>query len=253
MSYHDSEAVYRSVLEAFAELADTYDARMAGAPTLLLESTETLSALPDLTDATVADFGCGTGRYTLQMARMGARSVTGMDAVPEMLAIAERKIRRADDGDELPLRWVRADLTEPLPMDPEMFDAALCSLTLSFLPAIETAFVEMARTLKPSGTLVVSDYHPYVLAAARASSIAAGRYDKAPYLRFTTAGGEECRVPQTVRTFSELFTAARAAGLTLDHIAEPVADRRLANTYAGIRDMVGVPLALILRFRRAAG
>ena len=63
MPYSDDEAVYRTVLEAFAELADTYDARMAGTPTLLLESTETLSALPDLTDAAVADFGCGTGMH----------------------------------------------------------------------------------------------------------------------------------------------------------------------------------------------
>jgi hypothetical protein len=55
MISRDSEAVYRSAAEGFAELADTYDARMAGNPVLLLESTETLAALPDLTDVLAAD------------------------------------------------------------------------------------------------------------------------------------------------------------------------------------------------------
>jgi ubiquinone/menaquinone biosynthesis C-methylase UbiE len=250
MISRDSEAVYRSAAEGFAELADTYDARMAGNPVLLLESTETLAALPDLTDVLAADFGCGTGRYAIQMCRLGAARVTGIDLVPEMLTVAARKARRAPDGDSLPVRWEQADLTDALPFPDASLDAAVCALTLTFIADLTAAFARMARTLKRGGALVVSDYHPHGLCAARAASAAVGRNDYAPYLRFTTADGEECRVAQQVHRTADLFAAAKSAGLRLDHIAEPVCDRRLANTYAGLLNMIGVPLALVLRFKK---
>jgi ubiquinone/menaquinone biosynthesis C-methylase UbiE len=108
MTNYEDGGVYRAAAEAFGEMADTYDARMAGSPVFLLETTETLSALPDLTDAAVADFACGTGRYAIQAARMGARRVVGVDAAPEMLDFARRKVARLPDGPELPLEWAAA-------------------------------------------------------------------------------------------------------------------------------------------------
>lgn len=248
MTFRDSEAVYRSVAEGFAELANTYDARLSGNPVPLLESTETLAALPDLTEAAVADFGCGTGRYTIQMARLGAAEVTGVDLTQEMLVIAARKARRAPDGETLPIRWEQADLTQSLPFEEAVLDAAVCALVMTYIADPVSAFTEMARTLKPGGVLVVSDYHPHSLYTARAASAAVGRRDYAPYLRCTTASGEECRIARHIHRTADLFAASRSAGLRLDHIAEPLCDTRLANTYAGLREMVGVPLALVLRF-----
>jgi ubiquinone/menaquinone biosynthesis C-methylase UbiE len=246
MGDRDREAVYRSAAAGFAEMADTYDARLAGNPVYLLESTETRTALPDLDGASVADFGCGTGRYALSLSHLGAASVTGIDLSPDMLKVAARKARRA----ELGVRWEQGDITGALPVPDEAFDAAICALVLSFLPEVRPALTEMARTLRPGGTLIVSDYHPHGLLTARAASAAAGRRDHAPHLRFTTVDGVECRIAQTPHQVSDLFAAARAAGLTLEHMAEPVCDRRLANTHASLREMVGVPLALVLRFRR---
>jgi malonyl-CoA O-methyltransferase len=247
MGDRDSEAVYRPVAVGFAELADTYDARLAGNPLHLLESTEILAILPDLSGAQVADLGCGTGRHALTLARLGAASVTGIDLVPEMLKVASRKAHRA----EMEIRWTQGDLTGTLPISDGAFDVAVCPLVLSFLPEVRPAFAEMARILRPGGALVVSDYHPHGLHAARAASAAAGRRDHAPYLRFTTADGAECRIAQTPHRISDLFAAARAAGLILEHVAEPVCDRRLASAHTSLREMVGVPLTLILRFRRA--
>jgi len=248
--YAALNALYVCPADGFKELADTYDQRMAGNPVLLLESTETLAALPDLTGAIVADLGCGTGRYALQMARLGAERVLGVDLVPEMLAVARRKARRAELEDRI--EWCAGDLSgaEELPIEEELVDAAVCALTLSFLTDPASAFARMARVLRPGGVLVVSDYHPHGLCEARAESLEAGGKEKAPYLRFTSADGEECRIAQTPHLTGTLFAAARAAGLRLDYLAEPLADARLANTYAGLRDRVGTPLALVLRFVR---
>jgi ubiquinone/menaquinone biosynthesis C-methylase UbiE len=249
--YGALDAAYLSPADGFRELAHTYDQRMAGNPLFLLESTETLAALPDLTGKTAADLGCGTGRYALQLARLGAERVVGVDLVPEMLAAANRKARRGELDDVTD--WREGDLTAPdgLPLADGSVDAAVCALTLSFLAEVGAAFAEMARVVRPGGVLVVSDYHPHGLCAARAESLeAAGGKDRAPYLRFTSVGGEECRVAQTPHLAGELFAAAAAAGLRLDSLAEPLVDARLANTYAGLRGRVGTPLALVMRFTR---
>lgn len=241
------DAVYLAPGDAFPLLADTYDARLSGDPLLLLESTATLAALPQIDGARVADLGCGTGRYALQMGRLGAAEVVGLDLCPEMLAVARRKARRAG----IPIRWGVADLDEPLPLDPESVDVAVCALTLSYLPDPAPALRHVARVLRPGGALVCSDRHPHGLLAARAASAAAFRRDRAPFLRFTDHEGRECRVAQTPHPLSALFDAARAAGLTLERIAEPAVDHRLAATYAGLDAQIGLPLALVLRLRKA--
>ena len=228
-------------------MADTYDARLAGNSLLLLESGAALAILPDLTRANrVADLACGTGRYALQLARLGPQEVIGIDLCPAMLTVARRKARRA----ELPVTWQTGDLCGGLPLPDSSLDTAVCALTLSFLPDLAPVFAEIARVLAPKGVLVISDYHPHGLCAARAVSQAAFSKDRAPYFRFTSADGQECRIAQTPHTV-DFFSAAQAAGLTLEQIAEPVVDHRLASTYGqGLKDKIGIPLALVMRFRK---
>ena len=240
--------LFLSPADAFAELADTYDARLSGNPVLLGESAAVLAMLPDLTQANrVADLGCGTGRYALQLARLGPQEVIGIDLCSAMLAVANRKARHA----ELPTTWQIGDLNGELPFENATLDAAVCALTLSFLPDLPTVFAEMARVLVADGVLVVSDYHPHGLCAARAASQAAFSQDRAPYLRFTSAAGEECRIAQTPHTVADIFTAAKSAGLVLEQIAEPLVDHRMASTYGpSLRDKIGIPLALVMRFRK---
>lgn len=248
MPHSDTDALFLSPENAFAEMADTYDARLAGNPLLLLESSAVLAMLPDLTRANrVADLACGTGRYALQLARLGPQEMVGVDICPQMLAVARRKARHA----ELPITWQTGDLVGALPLPDGSVDAAVCALAFSFLPELASLFAEIARTLAPSGVLVVSDYHPHGLCAARATSQATLTRDRAPYLRFTSAGGQECRIAQTPHTLADYFAASQAAGLTLEQIAEPAVDHRLASTYGqGLRDKIGIPLALVMRFRK---
>lgn len=240
-----SQAAYPDPVWAFAELATTYDARLAGDPLLSLESTATLAALPPLAGLRMADFGCGTGRYALQLARDAAH-VIGIDACPEMLDIARKKAWRQD----LPFSGVVGDLCGTVPLPPDSFDAGVCALTLAYVPDVRSAFLEMARLLRPGSSLVVSDRHPHGLFAAQAAALARNDKAPAPFLRFTSADGQECRIRQYPRTVSDLWTTANDAGFVFEQIAEPVVDRRLASTYANLREQIGVPLALILRFRK---
>jgi ubiquinone/menaquinone biosynthesis C-methylase UbiE len=247
-SLSDHDALYLSPTDGFAELADTYDARLSSTPLLLLESGSVLAMLPELNGANrVADLACGTGRYAFQLAPLGPQEVIGIDLSPEMLTAARRKARRT----ELPITWQTGDLNGGLPLPDSSLDAAVCALALSFLPDLAPAFTEISRTLVPNGIFVLSDYHPQGLCMARAASQATFAKDRAPYFRFTSAGGQECRILQTPHTVSDLFTAAQAAGLSLEQILEPAVDHRLASTYGqGLRDKIGIPLALVMRFRK---
>ena len=242
----DDDAFYLPPLEGFNRLADTYDTRLSGNPFLLLETTQTLAALPNLAGKSVGDIGCGTGRHALQLTRFGTRHVVGIDLSPEMLQHAQRKAQRADLALELGV----GNLTQRLPLTDSVLDAAVCALTLSFVEDLRPAFRELARVLKRRGTLVVSERHPHSLLAERAASAAAFRKDKAPYLRFLDLEGRECRIPQHPHTFSDYIAAAHAAGLRLDSAAEPLVDHRLAVTHTSLKNQLGLPLALILRFTK---
>lgn len=245
--FDSSGGNFVSPAAGFDLLAPTYDQRLAGNPVLILESAAVLAALPDVRGMAIADMGCGTGRYALQMSRMGAEIVIGVDISGEMLAVAAKKAERG--GLSGYVSWRQGDLLERLPISDASVDLVVCALTLSFLPDTLGALRELSRILSPTGSLIISDYHPHGLAQARAEAAQRdGNKEKAPYLRFTSDRGGDCRIARHVHTISNLFDAGREAGLTLSQLTELVADPRLCATYPSLRTQNGVPLAVIARF-----
>lgn len=125
-----------------------------GRDTALRKETLRLAALPS--DATVLDVGCGTGSLTLfaeQELGHGGK-VYGIDASPEMIAVAHLKaIRQRQDV------HFRVAAIESLPYPDAMFDVVLSSLMFHHLPGSlkERALVEVARVLKPGGRLFIVD------------------------------------------------------------------------------------------------
>jgi cyclopropane fatty-acyl-phospholipid synthase-like methyltransferase len=62
---------------------------------------------------TFLDVGCGTGRYALELARRGARSVVGIDISERMLAVCEQRAREERLQDSC--RFVHTDLIQYQP------------------------------------------------------------------------------------------------------------------------------------------
>jgi ubiquinone/menaquinone biosynthesis C-methylase UbiE len=97
----------------------------------------------------VLDVACGTGVLACEAAgRVGeAGAVTGLDANPEMLAVARRKPQR--------VTWVEGR-AEALPFGDASFDAVVSQFGFMFFDDRAGALREMRRVLRPGGRLSVA-------------------------------------------------------------------------------------------------
>jgi SAM-dependent methyltransferase len=95
------------------------------------------------------DVACGTGALTVGLAEraLPGGAVLGLDANPQMLAVARRK--RAD------IEW-HEGRAEALPFDDASFDAVLSQFGMMFFDNAVAALREMQRVLRPGGRLAVA-------------------------------------------------------------------------------------------------
>lgn len=153
----DPDAIVRREREIRDREARSYDSHRArDSYHRLVEDAITFGMLELGHDDVVVDVGCGTGRHLLELLRVSAR-VIGIDHSAEMLAIARERI---DPQDAERLELYEADL-RALPLEDAVADKVACFETLQHLPTQEFrlgAVRELARVLKPGGTVVVSTY-----------------------------------------------------------------------------------------------
>jgi ubiquinone/menaquinone biosynthesis C-methylase UbiE len=107
----------------------------------------------------VLDLACGTGRVALALAAYG-HWVTGVDASPAMLAVAQTKAQTPG----LDVRWMQAALqTLPGPETLGRFHLALCAVnSFAYLtePADQLACLRQVHALLHPGGLLVLDLTP---------------------------------------------------------------------------------------------
>lgn len=106
-------------------------------------------ALADLADVRsgmrVVDVGCGPGGLTVELtSRVGADNVAGIDPAAQFVAACRERNPGAD---------VREGVAEDLPWPAGYFDAALSSLVLGFMQDPDAGIREMARVVRPGGTV----------------------------------------------------------------------------------------------------
>ncbi len=175
-----------SVRDGYAIWATSYDTEEN--PLFGPEEAAVRALLDSLPVGIIADVACGTGRHAAYLARRGHR-VVGFDLSSEMLARATVPSAQAD---------LRA-----LPLLDNAVDAAICTLALTYVPSLTPALRELARVVRPGGSVITSDIHVMSLYLGGVSS----------------ADGK--RLPATRYLASDYIDAAHAAGLTVVSCHEP--------------------------------
>jgi demethylmenaquinone methyltransferase/2-methoxy-6-polyprenyl-1,4-benzoquinol methylase/phosphoethanolamine N-methyltransferase len=107
----------------------------------------------------VLDVGCGTGSLTLTAKRYAGTSGSayGIDASPEMIAVACKKAQSSGLEAVFEVR-----LIENLGYPNDTFDVVISRLVIHHLPddLKRQAFAEIFRVLKPGGMIFIADFKP---------------------------------------------------------------------------------------------
>jgi len=170
----------KAVVETYGRLAAHYDRRWS----FYIEATlrETLRRLALQPRERLLDVGCGTGVLMEAIAAaIPDVELAGADASPEMLAVARRRL-----GDGALLREGQA---ERLPFADGSFDVVSSTNAFHYFRDPVAALEEMARVLRPSGRLVITDWCDDYL-ACRICDLWLRLFDRA---HFRTYGTEELR------------------------------------------------------------
>jgi len=186
----------------------------------------------------VLDIACGAGRFARRMAALGAR-VTAVDHAERFINRARQ--RTTEHTDRIDYRVVNAvDAAGMAALGTERFDAAVCTMALMDMAAIEPLIASLPRLLKPGGRFVFSVTHPVfnsvfakrIVEEADQSGelmtsywVAVNGY-AAPAARLGV-GIRGQPVPQYYfhRSFSVLLNAFFRHGLVLDGLEEPTYPR----------------------------
>jgi SAM-dependent methyltransferase len=94
----------------------------------------------------VLDMGCGSGRYSIALARAGAKKVVGVDFQAKAFLHARKWCKEQGQ----PVQFVAGDILE-LPIKDRFFDFIFCNGVLHHTRSIQKGLEELSRVLKPSG------------------------------------------------------------------------------------------------------
>jgi SAM-dependent methyltransferase len=104
------------------------------------------------------DLGCGGGRHAFTALRLGARVValdTNRDELLKVREIIGAMIDQREVPDDVEAGAVRANALE-LPFPDDSFDRVVAAEVLEHIPQDESAMGELARVLRPGGTMAVT-------------------------------------------------------------------------------------------------
>jgi ubiquinone/menaquinone biosynthesis C-methylase UbiE len=186
----------------YREFAWTYDA-VAALVSRGLWRRWIVAVVPQLQGAAVLELGSGTGYLQRALSEAGIAAV-GLDASPQMLRLARRKVRQA--GEHARLVQGRA---QALPFPSERFSDVVATFPAEYI--LEPATLnEIWRVLRPGGQVLLVDAATFAQADA---------YSAAVELAY--------RATQQVRTTDPRPGLLTAAGFTIQEMWVPVQASRV--------------------------
>ena len=207
----------------------------------------------DLSGLSLLDLGGGNGALLHHFRDQAYKDAALVDIDEEFLAYARRN--RADER----VRYLKADLCEPLPLDAESIDAAFSVFVLNEIESIQPALAELARVLRRTGKAILIVTHPFLVLYGALKSRwtgepnnkivgSEGYFDRRParYV-FTIASAT---APYFQHTFADYLNAIGRAGLELERTAELCTDDEALRSIPAYRETRDIPKFLMMEVRR---
>ena len=183
--------------EGYAAWAPRYDGPNPAVDASRSAIADMLRAAPS---GSALDAACGTGSQAAQLVGLGF-DVTGVDASEAMLDVARTNV---------PGATFHQGMLQSLPLADASVDVVTCSLALTHVPDLGPVLAEMARVLRPGGSVVLADIHPTTVSLGGAAVFPTG--EEQFQLAF---------VRNLVHQVEEYVTAAVGAGLQVTECREP--------------------------------
>ncbi len=213
----------------------------------------------------VLDIACGNGGFSRRMAALGAY-VVAADFSAKFIELA--RARTVEHADRIAYHVADAtDERQLLALGENSFDAAVCTMGIMDMPAVDPLMAGMRRLLKPGGRFVFSVMHPCfngeAIARYEEEEDRAGtlihtrgvRVSKYKSMGVSKGIGILTQpVPQYyfMRTISTLLGSAFQAGFVVDGFEEPAfppkPDADASLSWGSFSD---IPPVMIVRLRPA--
>ena len=154
----DAKQIY--VAELFARIAGRYDlmnSLMTGGMHHSWKRRTARIAAQGLTGPAL-DIATGTGDLAFALSRQpGISLAVGVDLLPEMIALGQKKNRAKGTGEVVTL--LRADAVN-LPFPQDSFACATAGFSLRNMPDLRQAISEMVRVVRPGGRVTTLELTP---------------------------------------------------------------------------------------------
>ena len=175
----------------------------------------------------VVQLCCNNGRETLSLLGLGARSAVGVD---QSHAFLEQARALANVSPHKP-EFIESDIYQLPERLHEQFDIALVTIgVLGWMPDVEQFMCHVASTLKPGGTLVMYETHPFLeVFDPRAQNPllpASSYFQREPFVlqeSIVYEGQDEVAGPTSywyLHTLGDVVNAAICANLQISHLQE---------------------------------
>ena len=140
------------IQDAYTRWSTTYDSDRN--LTRDLDRRVTESTLAHRNYQNILELGCGTGKNTALLDRIG-RKILALDFSPGMLQQAKTKLKTDH------VFFVRADLTKPWPAKTGSFELVACNLVLEHIEDLDPVFYQASQSLTAGGEFFVSELHSF--------------------------------------------------------------------------------------------
>lgn len=220
-----------SVSEGYRLWSETYD--LVPNPLLALEFRILSRILENIAGRTFLDVACGTGRWMIEAAFRGARTI-GLDLCREMLLVAAGKPCLAD-------HLVQADAGS-LPFRDQSADLVMCSFCLGYTEFPDRVVAELCRVTRHGGSVLISDFHPDA--------------HEAGWRRSFRNGPDVFEVDSYRHTVTQLLAAGQKTGMRLRQVLEPCLGEPERHIMSGagkeglLDQLTAIPAVLIVEWER---